>query len=265
MMLRSLARGARRHLVGFVALMAALAAPAGAAVILFANNQVGPNVIAGSAAASGTTDNVIKGSLGTHELSGSSINTKALADGSVTSAKIADGSVAEADLAGSAVTAGKLAHGSVNGGALAAHAVGAANVGSDVRRRIDFDETSPADGQIDDVTIGTLHFYGTCVLQSGRPALYLSPTNLDQGNPAELDLSGVQQTPGGSPRLLLSSTPVAPGNSAVALAGLVDETGVASLVWRSGDTPIRGTLTWLVDGTHCEVHGLLMAPQHVTA
>jgi len=264
-MLRTTIRGIRRHLIGFVALFAALGAPAGAAVILSANSQVGPNVIAGSAAATGTTDNVIARSLGSADFASSSISATALADGSVASAKIADGSVTSAKLADGAVTGADLAPGAVNAGAFASHSVGVGSVSADARRRLDFDMTSPASGQIDNVIVGTLQFYGTCVLQNGVPALYLSPRNLDQNNPATLELSGVEQTQGGSPRLLLNSTPVAANNSAIALGGLVGETGVATLVWHSGVTAIRGTLSWLVDNTHCEVHGLLEAPPHQTA
>src|SRR4051812_34195780 len=83
----------RSNVVGYLALFVALTGTASAAVIVSSNSDVGPNVIAGSKAKAGQTNNVIPGTIGTADL-GSAVVTKVkLAPNAVDSSRITDGSV----------------------------------------------------------------------------------------------------------------------------------------------------------------------------
>src|SRR4051812_7735427 len=132
----------RRHftgnVVGYLALFVALGGTASAAVIVSSNSQVGPHVIAGASAPSGTTKNVIPGTIGQGDVADHAITNTKIRSNAVDSPRIVDGSVASPDLATGAVTTDKIPDGNVT----------LNKIGADVQRRIDFSGAVNSNSQV---------------------------------------------------------------------------------------------------------------------
>jgi hypothetical protein len=244
------------HFVAYVALFTALGGSAGAAVIVSSNSQVGPGVIAGSKGAAGTTNNVIKGSLGQADLASGAVNAGKIATGAVTSAKIAAGQVGTAALADGSVTAPKLAAGSVASSAIQSGAVGAPQLGNDVQQSLDVNLTPTAgnpdarDGiQIGDTTVSV-----DCFLYPGTNA-----PELDFGTTSKqasrVGISWLNQPSGGSAVQPAVQRADNAANSGTLFTLARNAQGQANVVVAAAGETVTGTFTYVVDATHCTASG----------
>jgi hypothetical protein len=242
--------------VALTSLVVALGGTAGAAVIVSSNSQVGPNVIAGSRAASGTTNNVIKGSLGAADLAAGVVTAGKLASNAVTAAKIGAGQVGTAQLGDGSVTNGKLAPGSVGSAAIAANAVGAQQLGSDVQQSLDVNlAVSPGDPEAHDgIEIGDVGATVACFLYPGASAPELDFSMLTS-QPSRISLSWLDQPAAGGPVQPAVQSHANPANGGVLTTLTHNGQGQADVVFIAGNETVTGTIQYFADATHCTATG----------
>lgn len=244
------------HFVAYVALFVALGGSAGAAVIVSSNSQVGPGVIAGSKAPSGTTNNVIKGSLGTADLASSTVTANKLASNAVTSAKIGAGQVGSADLGSGSVTATKLAPGSVGSDAIQSGAVGAGQLGNDVQQSLDVNLPVTADNPEahGGIQLGDASVTVSCFLFPGTSAPELDVAMLSP-QASRISVSWLNQPLGGGSIQPAVQSHSNPPNGGVLTTLAVNGQGQADVVYSAGTETVTGTFQYLADATHCTATG----------
>jgi hypothetical protein len=232
--MRRLRRHLTHHAVAYVALFAALGGTASAAVVISSNSQVGPGVIAGSAAPAGTTKNVIAGTIGPSDLVDYAFTMPRIALNAVDSARIVDGAVRAADLAGGTVTERKL--------------------GPEVQQRLDI-ALSPPDAT--NVDFGGVRLFAYCRPVSGTVKLQLKLANVAQTGTTTVSATWLRGQSGApvTPALAAGSSTFPASFTILDDPGPLD--GQGELTWHNDTGTGSGVFHYTVDSTHCSVAGVL--------